>query len=297
MSSDWEVPAGDFRRRPPEEANPEGTLAKADDGVAAAPAATVGPRPVPPDGFVGRMAEEDPTYAAWLDRTRVFLQPVAPPSILGLWGFAIATFLVSGRLAGIYGTPKSPSYIFEFAAMAGGLAQFTAAVIAHRARDGVGAGIHGVWGAFWLAYGIINLLVTVGVLFVPITGKFSEFGFWFIGLAVVTLFGTVAAAGQSAGFVAVLAPLTAGSVLLAIRYLTGVHGWGTAGGWVLQVSSWMAFMVGGALMLEGAWGRVVLPLGTWARSSNVPGAVFTRPLEYERGEPGIRMGQGRPPGH
>ena len=36
----------------------------------------------------------------WVEHTRVFLQPIAAPSILGLFGFAGATFMVSAYLAG-----------------------------------------------------------------------------------------------------------------------------------------------------------------------------------------------------
>lgn len=43
---------------------------------------------------------------------RVVLQPIAPPSILGLFGFAAATFIVSAHLAGWYGDASSGGYWF-----------------------------------------------------------------------------------------------------------------------------------------------------------------------------------------
>src|SRR5436190_1721537 len=39
--------------------------------------------------------------------TRVFLQPIAAPSVLGLFGFAGATFIVASNMAGWWGTPTS----------------------------------------------------------------------------------------------------------------------------------------------------------------------------------------------
>src|SRR5579875_575049 len=84
--------------------------------------------------------------------TRVFLQPIAAPSILGLFGFAGATFIVAANMAGWFGTPRSGIYIFPFAATFGGLAQLLAGVWAYRARDGIATAMHGTWGAFWLAY-------------------------------------------------------------------------------------------------------------------------------------------------
>src|SRR3954451_11030147 len=106
----------------------------------------------------------------WVDgfaRPRVVLQPVAAPSILGLFGFAGATFIVAGHLAGWYGNPTTDVYLAPFAAFLGGLAQFTAGMWAYRARDAVATAMHGTWGAFWLAYGILNVLVGAGALATP----------------------------------------------------------------------------------------------------------------------------------
>src|ERR671936_691551 len=69
--------------------------------------------------------------------TRVFLQPIAAPSILGLAGFAGATFIVASNLAGWWGTPSSPLALAPFAAMFGGLAQFLAGMWAYKARDAI----------------------------------------------------------------------------------------------------------------------------------------------------------------
>src|SRR5262249_37346071 len=86
------------------------------------------------DAFAG--VEE----SAWEDgfaRPRVFLQPIAAPSILGLAGFAGATFIVASNLAGWRGTPDSGLTLAPFAAMFGGLAQFLAGMWAFKARDAI----------------------------------------------------------------------------------------------------------------------------------------------------------------
>lgn len=46
--------------------------------------------------------------------TRVVLQPIAAPSILGLAGFAGATFIVASNLAGWWGTSQSPLALAPF---------------------------------------------------------------------------------------------------------------------------------------------------------------------------------------
>jgi succinate-acetate transporter protein len=72
--------------------------------------------------------------------------------------FEGATFIVAAHLAGWYGTTASPEFLFPFAAMFGGIAQFAAGMWAFRARDGLATAMHGMWGAFWMAYGILFLL-------------------------------------------------------------------------------------------------------------------------------------------
>src|SRR3954447_14154619 len=127
----------------------------------------------------------------WRDQTRVFLQPVAAPSILGLFGFAAATFMVAAHLAGWYGGRGTPQYLFPFAATFGGLAQFAAGMWAYRARDALATAMHGMWGAFWIAFGILFLLVATGDVKAP-AGTWPELGFWFLVLGAITAAGAVA---------------------------------------------------------------------------------------------------------
>ena len=112
--------------------------------------------------------------------TRVFLQPIAAPSVLGLFGFAGATFIVASNMAGWWGTPTSGLALAPFAAMFGGLAQFLAGMWAYRARDAIATAMHGMWGAFWLAYGILNIMIAAHALKPPTPWFHNpELGFWF----------------------------------------------------------------------------------------------------------------------
>jgi uncharacterized protein len=227
----------------------------------------------------------------WLGSTRVFLQPIAAPSILGLFGFAGATFMVAANLAGWYGTPTSGKFLFPFALTFGGIAQFTAGMWAYKARDGLATAMHGMWGAFWIAYGILEFLNANGTLKLPTGGTFTEFGYWFLVLAVITGFGTIAALGENLGITSVLATLTVGSAFAAIHYLTGGSTWETAAGWVLLASSFLAAYTAGAMMIAGTWGRTILPLGEYRKAANVPGRRPIDALQYEFGEPGVKKGQ------
>jgi uncharacterized protein len=232
----------------------------------------------------------------WRRQTRVFLQPIAPPSILGLFGFAAATFIVATHLAGWYGSTDTPLYLAPFCATFGGLAQFIAGMWAYRARDGLATAMHGMWGAFWIAFGILFTLVATGAVTFDSTVAFEAFGYWFFALAAITACGALAALAESLGLVSVLTTLAVGSAFLAIGYVsdatpTAGEGWLQAGGWVLFASSVLATYTAAAMMLESSFGRVVLPVGKPAKQANIPGEIVTRAIQYEHAEPGVRQGQ------
>jgi succinate-acetate transporter protein len=232
---------------------------------------------------------------AWEDgfaRPRVFLQPIAAPSILGLAGFAGATFIVASNLAGWWGTPTSGLTLAPFAAMFGGLAQFLAGMWAYRARDAIATLAHGTWGAFWLAYGILNIMMAAHVITAPTPWYHNpEVGFWFFALAITTGIAALAATTESLLLTAVLSTLAAGSGILAGAYIYGSHGWAQVAGWVFVVSAGLAWYAVMAMLLAATTGRAVVPLFKYKRAANVPGGQLTRPIQLEWAEPGVKMGQ------
>jgi hypothetical protein len=229
----------------------------------------------------------------WRSQTRVVLQPIAAPSILGLFGFAGATFIVAANLTGVVGDASSPSVLFPFAAVFGGLTQLLAGMWAYRARDGVATAMHGTWGSFWIAYGILQVLHLTHAVAVPPVGEASsELALWFWVLAAITAAGTIAAAAESIALTFVLAALAAGSGFAAGSWMNGNAALMHAAGWIFVGSAGLAFYLASALMIAGAWGRTILPIGKPSgRRRNVPGEPFMDPIEFEYGEPGVRQGQ------
>jgi succinate-acetate transporter protein len=114
-------------------------------------------------GYAARNGSAEEQEAFWTERTRIFLNPVAAPSILGLFGFMGATVMVAAWMAGWYGTPATPFTLWPFALTFGGFAQLLAGMWSYKARDGVATAMHGLWGSFWLAFGVITLLAETGV--------------------------------------------------------------------------------------------------------------------------------------
>lgn len=254
------------------------------------------------DRTVDRPTPRDPEYDGspdpaqeehdrWQDRARIVLTPVPGPSVLGLFAFGVSTFMVASVLAGWWGNDVTSSVVLApFAFFFGGLAQLLAGMWSYRARDVVATAMHGAWGAFWLGWGWMVLLVTLGVL-PPAVLSSRAFGFWFIGLCIVTLFGAIGASFANWSLTATLGLLTAGSGLLAAGLVGGLHFLVTAGGWVLVASALAAFYTGGALLLAEAAGRVVLPTGARESGADVPGTRLSRPIEYRHGMPGSKVGQ------
>jgi succinate-acetate transporter protein len=249
---------------------------------------STGTQPVAPVGTNGATGE----LREWRDHTRVFLQPIAAPSILGLFGFSVATFMVTAYLVGWYGNAKSPLLIFPFATAAGGIAQGAAALWAYKARDGLATAIHGIWGAFWLGYGFLNFMIALKLIPAPIPGHaVPELGYWFYTLAAISLAGMIASLGENLGVTLVLAPLWVGVGLLGIFYTVGGTGWEYAGGYVTMASAFAAFYTASAMMLASTFGRVIFPLGKYRKEANKPGGRSTYPIQFELGEPGVKQGQ------
>ncbi|MFD0744905.1 acetate uptake transporter family protein [Phytohabitans flavus] len=227
-------------------------------------------------------------FEFWRNRSQIFLQPVAAPSILGLFGFAAATFAVATNLAGWYGDTNTPNFLFPFAAFSGGLAQILATMWAYRARDGLATAMHGIWGAFWLSYGLLFLLVALGQLTLPTPNV--PLGYWFVALAAITWSGSLAALGKNIGLAGVLIALAAGATCQGIGQLADISAWRTAGAWLFIASAVIAWYVATALLLESSFGRVILPMGI-VRGVNVPGHQTRQMIQFPAGEPGVKVGQ------
>ncbi|MEN3342141.1 MAG: uncharacterized protein V7644_1545, partial [Actinomycetota bacterium] len=151
--------------------------------------------------------------------------------------------------------------------------------------------MHGMWGAFWLAYGILQLLLVTHVLHAGGTLDHA-LGFWFIALAAITFSGMLGALLEgNGGVTAVLGTLTAGSAVAAIAFLSSSTGTEHWAGWIFVISAALAWYVGTAMMLKGAAGRIVLPLFKKDMEANRPGGQPTRAIQLEWGEPGVKQGQ------
>jgi uncharacterized protein len=236
------------------------------------------------------MAHNGQNASFWRSHTQISLQPLAAPSILGLYGFAAVTFMVGANLAGWYGTAVTPLALFPFLIF-GGLAQFLAGMWSYRARDGLATAMHGMWGAFWIALGIYWLMVALTAL-PPVSVSRTAMlgiGYWLIVMAAITWVGALAALSRSLALALTLAVLAAGATILAIGWAWPVSAAVTVAGNVLVAAAVIGFYTASAMMLEGSFQRPLLPVGQiWPHRAT---RVRPEPIQYELGEPGVRVGQ------
>jgi uncharacterized protein len=226
-------------------------------------------------------------------RPRVVLHPYAAPSVLGLYGFAAATFMVALHLTGVYGGAKTNGTLWPFAAVFGGVAQFMAGMWSYRVRDTIATAMHGMWGSFWIAFGILNLLVMWGKLPDHPAGSVSDpaFALWFWTLAAITAAGALAAVAENLALFGTLAALAAGSTFLALGLSFGSTGWVKLAGWVLVASAILAYYLATSIMLLAGAGKVILPIGKPKKDANTPGAQPVKPIQLNWAEPGVKKGQ------
>lgn len=220
-----------------------------------------------------------------IENASVFLQPVAPPSILGLCAFACSTFVVAAWLAGWYGSAFSPFYIAPFVGIIGGGAQLLAASWSFRARDGLATAFHGCWGAFFLGYGLLYMMFSQRPQLVPMGSIFPELGILFIALAAVSWVLSLAAMGRGIAIAAVMMCVSGGATFAAIGLLTGITWCSMLGGYLFILSALCALYDATAQVLKEVYGHEVLKLGYSERVLSEPGVMVGT------GEPGVIHGQ------
>jgi succinate-acetate transporter protein len=206
------------------------------------------------------------TVAAAQDRlvTLVESVPAADPAPLGLAGFALTTFLLSGHNASFI-----PDLIWVGPALFyGGLAQLLAGMWEFRNRNVFGATAFSTYGAFWMALGIFVVLAVTTKFVSGYTGKgdLTNALAWFV--FAFLMFNTYMLIGSMRVNVAVFLvflTLEATEAVLVIGYFNLSHGgtpwWLHAGGWLGILTAAVAWYASAAGMLNGQAGRKVLPVG------------------------------------
>jgi hypothetical protein len=191
--------------------------------------------------------------------------PVADPAPLGLAGFALTTFLLSGHNATFI-----PDLIWVAPALFyGGLGQLLAGMQEYRNRNVFGATAFSTYGAFWLSLGIFVVLLTAdkgyaaGFTAADVSNAEAWFLFAFLMFNTYMLLGSTRI--NTAVFL-VFFTLEITEILLVIGNFMEAHGhansrWIHAGGWLGVVTAAVAWYTSAAGVINGHAERRVVPVG------------------------------------
>src|ERR1700758_2933850 len=190
--------------------------------------------------------------------------PIADPAPLGLAGFALTTFLLSGHHASFI-----PDLIWVGPAIFyGGLAQFAAGMWEFRNRNVFGATAFSTYGAFWMGLGLFIILgVDTSRWLAGYTGgDLTNALAWFLfAFAIFNTYMLIASMRVNAAVFLVFLTLEITEILLVIGFFRISHGgtewWLHAGGWAGIVTAGVAWYTSAAGVMNGTAGRSVLPVG------------------------------------
>jgi uncharacterized protein len=190
--------------------------------------------------------------------------PVADPAPLGLAGFALTTFLLSGVNASWI-----PDLMWVAPAIFyGGMAQFAAGMWEFRNRNVFGATAFSTYGAFWMGLGLYVILAHTTSFLSALTGKndVNNSLAWFLfAFAVFNTYMLIGSMQVNTAVFMVFLTLEITEILLVIGFFNISHGgtewWLHAGGWAGIVTAGVAWYTSAAGVWNGVSGRVMLPVG------------------------------------
>jgi uncharacterized protein len=191
--------------------------------------------------------------------------PAADPAPLGLAGFALTTFLLSGHNASWI-----PDLIWVGPAIFyGGLAQFAAGMWEFRNRNVFGATAFSTYGGFWMGLGLFIILGvdTKGFLAGYTGGDLVSALAWFLfAFAVFNTYMLLGSMRVNGAVFMVFLTLEITEILLVIGFFRLAHDptatWVLhAGGWAGIVTAAVAWYASAAGVLNGVAGKTVLSVG------------------------------------
>ena|SRR5579872_1380713 len=187
----------------------------------------------------------------------------AAPAILGMYAFACITWVAAASMAGWYGSSQSDLLMVPFAAMFGGLAQFIAGMWAFKTRDVVSTVFHALWGAFWLAFGLVGLVVMSHPTNAANTAP--HFGWWLVVLAATTwmLCAATFKANPLMGWF--MAMVALGATFGFIGDFVNGRFWSGLAGYCWLASAIIAWILGSKLLLRVCGVQIHMPHKSSAR--------------------------------
>lgn len=189
------------------------------------------------------------------DRDTATPSAIADPAPLGLAAFALTTFLLSAKNAGLtHGTDAWLGYAFAY----GGVAQLLAGMWEFRNRNVFGATAFASYGGFWIGLGLYVKLVAGEATEKQVA---NDLGWILLAFAIFNLYMLVASTRVNGAVFGVFLTLQITEVVLFIGQFAGSTGIIKVGGYVGILTALVAWYASFAGVMNGVTGRTTLKVG------------------------------------
>jgi succinate-acetate transporter protein len=184
---------------------------------------------------------------------------IADPAPLGLAGFALTTFILSGHNANFI-----PDLAWVgLALFYGGLAQFCAGMWEFRRGNTFASTAFSTYGGFWLSLAFFVLLILAGK--VPTSGVPNALGWFLFAFFIFNTYMMIAALRVNAAVFGVFLTLGITEIVDAIGFWSGNapgQGWLLIGGWLGILTAAVAWYTSFAGVMNALATRILVPVGT-----------------------------------
>lgn len=184
---------------------------------------------------------------------------VADPTVLGLFGLAIVTFVASSQKLGI---TDGLAFVLPWALFLGGFAQIIAAIFDFKHNNLFGATAFSAYGLFWIGMGM-SWLIKLGcfgeILASGVDGK--QLGFVFIGYFILSFVLTISALKMSKAMFFLMSLITILFLGLGLDAFGCGHFWHSVAAYSEMAIALLTFYVLSAKYLSGYFGKDILCVG------------------------------------
>jgi len=196
------------------------------------------------------------------ERSGIVAPAVADPAPLGLFGFALTTFVLTSTYAGFF--PAAASGVAVAVALFyGGLAQLCAGMWEFRRNNTFGATAFTSYGAFWLSFAAIFIPGT-GILAGIAPVLHQALGVYLLGWTIFTGLMFIGTIRLNGALIAVFGLLFLAFLFLTIGELgpsTGAHQIGGYLGVLTAIAAWYTALAGVLASIRSPLQLPVFPMG------------------------------------
>lgn len=180
---------------------------------------------------------------------------IADPGPLGLACFALTTFCLSMVNSGLV-VKESVAVVIALALIYGGATQILAGMWEFKKNNTFGATAFSSYGAFWISWGLFELLAVLKVFVIPSQGAWLFLLAW----TIFTFYMWLGSFGTNKALVVVFTLLLVTFILLTMG-AAGSPSLHTLGGYIGILTAIAAWYTSFAGVVNNTLGRAVLPVG------------------------------------